>query len=239
MSYGMKTLTGGRAIVEAARANGMRTIFGVPGAQIYPLFDALHGTGIELIVPRHEQAAAYMAMGYAKSTGRTGVFTVVPGPGCAERRGRVVHRDGQLRAARVPHGPSALVVPRQRPRPSTRARRSSRGTLRTLIKDAVRIDDAGRHVRDRQHARFATRPQRPAGPDRRRDVLGHDGGGGDGRHRTPATPNATSPSRRSRRHRRRRAAARRGQEADDHVRRGRAARRRGSPRARRALAGAR
>ena len=74
-------LTGGKALVEAARANGMTTIFGVPGAQIYPLFDALHGTDIELIVPRHEQAAAYMAMGYAKSTGRTGVFTVVPGPG--------------------------------------------------------------------------------------------------------------------------------------------------------------
>ena len=74
-------MTGGRAMIEAARANGMTTIFGVPGAQIYPLFDALHGSGVELVVPRHEQAAGYMAMGYAKSTGRTGVFTVVPGPG--------------------------------------------------------------------------------------------------------------------------------------------------------------
>src|SRR4029453_15057319 len=76
-----RRLTGGAAIVEAARANGMTTIFGVPGVQIYPLFDALHGSGVEVVVPPHEQAAAYMAMGYAKSTGKTGVFTVVPGPG--------------------------------------------------------------------------------------------------------------------------------------------------------------
>src|SRR5690554_5167087 len=73
--------TGGAALVRAARANGMRTLFGLPGAQIYALFDALHGSDVDLIVPRHEQAAAYMAMGYAKSTGRTGVFAVVPGPG--------------------------------------------------------------------------------------------------------------------------------------------------------------
>ena len=69
MNIRAKTLSGGKAIIEAARANGMTTLFGVPGAQIYPLFDALHGTDVELIVPRHEQAAAYMAMGYAKSTG--------------------------------------------------------------------------------------------------------------------------------------------------------------------------
>lgn len=74
-------ITGGRALIDAARASGMTTIFGLPGAQIYPLFDALHGSPVELIVPRHEQAAGYMAMGYAKSTGHTGVFTVVPGPG--------------------------------------------------------------------------------------------------------------------------------------------------------------
>mgnify|MGYP003344835346 FL=1 len=38
--------TVGRAIVDAARAEGMTTIFGVPGAQIYPLFDALYGSEI-------------------------------------------------------------------------------------------------------------------------------------------------------------------------------------------------
>ena len=74
-------LSGGEAIAAAVRANGIDRVFGLPGAQIYPLFDGFHSSGIEVLVPRHEQTAAYMAMGYAKSSGRTGVFAVVPGPG--------------------------------------------------------------------------------------------------------------------------------------------------------------
>jgi acetolactate synthase I/II/III large subunit len=74
-------MSGGEAIVAAVEANGTRTLFGLPGAQIYPLFDAIKRRGLELYVPRHEQAAAYMAMGYARSTGRPGVCCVVPGPG--------------------------------------------------------------------------------------------------------------------------------------------------------------
>ncbi len=77
-----KNMTGGEAMVRAAQANGIDTIFGLPGAQIYPLFDALHQTPeIKTIISRHEQGAAYMAMGYAKATGRPGAFSVVPGPG--------------------------------------------------------------------------------------------------------------------------------------------------------------
>ena len=75
-------LTGGEAMVRAAEANGIDTVFGLPGAQIYPLFDALkRSDSIRTIVSRHEQGAAYMAMGYAKATGRPGAFSVVPGPG--------------------------------------------------------------------------------------------------------------------------------------------------------------
>ena len=75
-------MTGGEAIVRAAEANGVDTVFGLPGAQIYPLFDALQRSqNIRTITSRHEQGAAYMAMGYAKATGRPGAFSVVPGPG--------------------------------------------------------------------------------------------------------------------------------------------------------------
>lgn len=75
-------MTGGEAMVRAAQANGIDTIFGLPGAQIYPLFDALYRSPeIKTIISRHEQGAAYMAMGYAKATGRPGAFSVVPGPG--------------------------------------------------------------------------------------------------------------------------------------------------------------
>jgi acetolactate synthase I/II/III large subunit len=133
-------MTGGRAIVEAARANGLRTIFGLPGAQIYALFDGLHATGTDLIVPRHEQAAAYMAMGYAKSTGRTGAFTVVPGPG-------VLNTAAALCTAMGNCAPVVCLtgqVPSQflgKGRGHLHELADQAGTLRTLIKDAVRIDD--------------------------------------------------------------------------------------------------
>ena len=62
---------------------GVDTVFGIPGAQTYELFDALGRASdhIRVLAPRHEQAASYMAFGYARSTGRTGVYSVVPGPG--------------------------------------------------------------------------------------------------------------------------------------------------------------
>jgi acetolactate synthase-1/2/3 large subunit len=76
-------MTGGEAIVRALIENGVDTVFGLPGAQMYPLFDALHQerARIRTIGARHEQGTAYMAFGYARSTGRLGVFSVVPGPG--------------------------------------------------------------------------------------------------------------------------------------------------------------
>jgi acetolactate synthase-1/2/3 large subunit len=157
MSTIAREINGGRAIIEASRANGMTTIFGVPGAQIYPLFDALYDSGIELIVPRHEQAAAYMAMGYAKSTGRTGVFTVVPGPGVLNAAAAlctamgncapVVCLTGQVPSSFLGQGRGHLHELPDQP-----------GTLRTFIKDAWRIDTvtdtsaivnrAFRHARD-------------------------------------------------------------------------------------------
>lgn len=75
--------TGGMAIVEALIANGVETVFGLPGAQMYPLFDALQQRSdrIRTFGARHEQTCGYMAFGYARSTGRPGVFSVVPGPG--------------------------------------------------------------------------------------------------------------------------------------------------------------
>ena len=132
-------LTGGKALVEAARANGMTTIFGVPGAQIYPLFDALHGTDIELIVPRHEQAAAYMAMGYAKSTGRTGVFTVVPGPGVLNAAAALCTAMGNCAPVVCLTGqvPSSFLG---QGRGHLHELADQAATLRTLIKDAWRAD---------------------------------------------------------------------------------------------------
>ncbi len=79
----MPSLTTGRVIVESLLRHGVDTVFGIPGAHTYDLMDALHGASdrLRFITTRHEQAAAYLAYGYAKSSGRPGVFTVVPGPG--------------------------------------------------------------------------------------------------------------------------------------------------------------
>src|SRR5258705_2596416 len=77
----MKSTSGGEAIVNGLVAHGVDTVFGLPGAQIYGLFDAFHQAQLKVIGARHEQACGYMAYGYARATGKPGVFSVVPGPG--------------------------------------------------------------------------------------------------------------------------------------------------------------
>jgi acetolactate synthase I/II/III large subunit len=76
-------LSAAQAIVDSLIAHGVDMIFGIPGVHTYKLFDALYERRgeIQFIGTRHEQGAAYMAYGYAKSTGRVGVYTCVPGPG--------------------------------------------------------------------------------------------------------------------------------------------------------------
>jgi len=76
-------MTGGQALVKSITAHGVDTIFGLPGVQLDWFFNALHdeGNNIRVINSRHEQGVAYMAHGYAQSTGKVGVFAVVPGPG--------------------------------------------------------------------------------------------------------------------------------------------------------------
>jgi acetolactate synthase-1/2/3 large subunit len=77
----MPLSTGGEAIVSGLVAHGVNTVFGLPGAQIYGLFDAFQQAQLKVIGARHEQACGYMAFGYARASGKPGVFSVVPGPG--------------------------------------------------------------------------------------------------------------------------------------------------------------
>jgi acetolactate synthase I/II/III large subunit len=76
-----ETVSTADAIVRSLISHGIDTVFGIPGVQTYPLFDAMARSGIRVIGARHEQTVAYMAFGYAQATGRTGVYSVVPGPG--------------------------------------------------------------------------------------------------------------------------------------------------------------
>ncbi len=79
----MEQMTGGQAIVRTLVSYGIDTIFGLPGIQLDNTFDALYEArnSVRVLHTRHEQGAAYMAMGYAQSTGKVGTFIVVPGPG--------------------------------------------------------------------------------------------------------------------------------------------------------------
>jgi acetolactate synthase I/II/III large subunit len=68
-------------VVETLHAYGVRYVFGVPGAKIDPVFDALIGSGLKLVVCRHEQNAAFMAAAVGRLTGTPGAALVTSGPG--------------------------------------------------------------------------------------------------------------------------------------------------------------
>src|SRR5437588_10887610 len=77
------TASGGDLLVEGLQAHGIDAIFGLPGIQLDPLFDALarRRDGIRVYHTRHEQATSFMADGFARVSGRPGCCVVVPGPG--------------------------------------------------------------------------------------------------------------------------------------------------------------
>ena len=70
-------------ILDAMKATGIRQLFCLPGVQNDPFFDAVVDARdwLEVIVTRHEQGCAYMAMGAAQATGQPTAMCVVPGPG--------------------------------------------------------------------------------------------------------------------------------------------------------------
>ena len=79
----MPRLTTAEATVETLLRHGIDTVYALPGLHNDPLFDAFyHAAGrLRVIHPRHEQTAAYMALGAALATGKPQAFAVVPGPG--------------------------------------------------------------------------------------------------------------------------------------------------------------
>jgi len=76
-------MTTAEATVAALVAHGVDTLYGLPGVHNDPLFDALFNAAdrVRTIHTRHEQGAAYMALGAALATGKPQTYAVVPGPG--------------------------------------------------------------------------------------------------------------------------------------------------------------
>jgi acetolactate synthase I/II/III large subunit len=68
-------------VVDVLAAQGVEYIFGVPGAKIDAVYDALVDGGPQVVVCRHEQNAAFMAAAIGRLTGTPGVVLVTSGPG--------------------------------------------------------------------------------------------------------------------------------------------------------------
>ena len=76
-------LTGAEVIIECLLEEGVDTVFGYPGGQVIPLYDAIYEYKgrIRHILTAHEQGASHAADGYARSTGKVGVCIATSGPG--------------------------------------------------------------------------------------------------------------------------------------------------------------
>ncbi len=76
-------MIGAELVVKCLEAHGVETIFGIPGAKVDAIFNALLDSNIKLVVCRHEQNAAFMAAAHGRLTGNPGVVLVTSGPGVA------------------------------------------------------------------------------------------------------------------------------------------------------------
>lgn len=78
-----QALTTAQAVVSMLELNGIDTLFCLPGVQNDSFFDALYDrtNAVRPIHARHEQACAYMALGYSMASGKPSAYVVVPGPG--------------------------------------------------------------------------------------------------------------------------------------------------------------
>jgi acetolactate synthase-1/2/3 large subunit len=80
--FPVKMMSGAAMVVEALKDVGVTHLFGYPGGAVLDIYDALFAQDtIKHVLVRHEQAAAHMADGYARATGRTGAVLVTSGPG--------------------------------------------------------------------------------------------------------------------------------------------------------------
>lgn len=137
----MTRMTGGDAIVDSLLRHGIDTVFGLPGVQMYGLFDAFarNANRLKVINARHEQTTAYMALGYTQSTGRPSAFTVVPGPGVMNTMGALTTAWGVNTPIMCITGqvPSAMIG---RGRGQLHEMPDQLATLKTLLKFAERIE---------------------------------------------------------------------------------------------------
>lgn len=74
-------LKGSQAIIKVLLEQGVDTVFGYPGGQVIPLYDALYDAPLKNVLTAHEQGAVHAADGYARASGKVGVCIATSGPG--------------------------------------------------------------------------------------------------------------------------------------------------------------
>ena len=75
-------ISGAQAVLESLKLEGVDVVFGLPGGQLLPIYDALyHEKELKHILVRHEQGAGHAAEGYARASGKVGVCFATSGPG--------------------------------------------------------------------------------------------------------------------------------------------------------------
>ena len=74
-------MNGAQVLVKLLEQHGVTHVFGIPGAKVDSVFEALLDSSIELVLCRHEQNAAFMAQAVGRMTGTVGVCLVTSGPG--------------------------------------------------------------------------------------------------------------------------------------------------------------
>src|SRR2546423_9247572 len=137
----MPLMSGGDAVVRSLLGHGVKAIYCLPGVQSDHLFNAMFDVGdaLQVVHTRHEQGAAYMALGAALATGKPSVYSVVPGPGFLNSSAalataysigaRVLALIGQIPSRAIGKGHGLLhEIPDQI------------GILRTLTKWAERVE---------------------------------------------------------------------------------------------------
>ncbi|QMU95920.1 acetolactate synthase [Microbacterium esteraromaticum] len=152
------SMTVGRIIVEAIRAEGVDHVFCVPGESYLPVLDAFNDVpGITLVTTHHEEGAGFMADAWARTRGLPGVFMVTRGPG-------VTHAAIALHAARQDSTPLVLLVGQV---PKEDEGRESFQEMDLLAlgdligKGAVKITEGDRAAEQIQRAFYLARAGRP------------------------------------------------------------------------------
>ncbi|MDR1915857.1 MAG: biosynthetic-type acetolactate synthase large subunit [Synergistaceae bacterium] len=74
-------LTGAQIVMKSLEDEGVKTVFGLPGGTVIPLYDAMYDSSINHILVRHEQAAAHAADGFSRAGDKVGVCISTSGPG--------------------------------------------------------------------------------------------------------------------------------------------------------------